>query len=167
MNKAVKIILHDHPIITLLSRRAQFCRWSSYRQTGVDHRITLVLVILFFYLCFIYSFYSWYKIMQRYIQLNKGPSRHSILLYHHSHHRDNVTAPYERPNLRSRLHCCHAQEGEPRIHKDMWWHWTQKKIYIYIYPVKQPDHFQLTNTVTSLYSHLHHTRTLLSPLLYC
>jgi hypothetical protein len=38
----------------------------------------------------------------------------SILLYHHSHHRDNVTAPHGRPNLRSRLHCCHAQEGRPR-----------------------------------------------------
>ena len=37
-----------------------------------------------------------------------------ILLYHHSHHRGNVTAPHGRPNLRSRLHCCHAQEGGPR-----------------------------------------------------
>jgi len=42
------------------------------------------------------------------------PSWHSILLYHHSHPRDNVTAPHGRPNLRSRLHCCHAQEGGPR-----------------------------------------------------
>jgi len=39
---------------------------------------------------------------------------HYILLYHHSHHRDNVTAPHGRPNLRSRLHFCHAQEGRPR-----------------------------------------------------
>ena len=31
-----------------------------------------------------------------------------------THHRDNVTAPHGRPNLRSRLHSCHAQEGEPR-----------------------------------------------------
>ena len=41
----------------------------------------------------------------------KRPSWHSILLYHHSHHRDNVTAPHRRPNLTSRLHCCHVQEG--------------------------------------------------------
>ena len=44
----------------------------------------------------------------------KGPSGHYILLYHHSHHRDNVTAPHGRPKLRSRLHFCHAQEGGPR-----------------------------------------------------
>jgi len=44
----------------------------------------------------------------------KDPPRHSILLYHHSHHRDNVTAPLGRPSLRSRLHFCHAQEGGPR-----------------------------------------------------
>jgi len=31
-----------------------------------------------------------------------------------SHHRDNVTAPHGRPNLRSRLQFCHAQEGRPR-----------------------------------------------------
>jgi len=38
-----------------------------------------------------------------------------------THHRDNVTAPHERPNLRSRLHYCRAQEGGPRIpQKDMW-----------------------------------------------
>ena len=44
---------------------------------------------------------------------------HSLTPYYiHSHlithHRDNVTAPHGRPNLRSRLHCCHAQEGGPR-----------------------------------------------------
>jgi len=39
---------------------------------------------------------------------NVTPSWHYILLYHHSHHRDNVTAPHGRPNLRSRLHFCHA-----------------------------------------------------------
>ena len=33
-----------------------------------------------------------------------------------------------------------------------------------LYPVKQLDHFQETNTVTSLYSHLQHTRKRLSPL---
>ena len=31
-----------------------------------------------------------------------------------SHHRDNVTVPHGHPNLRSQLHCCHAQEGGPR-----------------------------------------------------
>ena len=31
-----------------------------------------------------------------------------------THHRDNVTAPHGRPNLRSRLHSCHAQEGGQR-----------------------------------------------------
>ena len=31
-----------------------------------------------------------------------------------THRRDNVTAPHGRPNLRSRLHLCHAQEGGPR-----------------------------------------------------
>ena len=42
------------------------------------------------------------------------PSWHYILLYRHSHHQDNVTAPHGRPKLRSRLHFCHAQEGRPR-----------------------------------------------------
>ena len=44
----------------------------------------------------------------------KGPPWHSIILYHHSHHRYNVTAPRGLPRLRSRLRCCHAQEGGPR-----------------------------------------------------
>ena len=35
-------------------------------------------------------------------------------IYHHSHHRYNVTAPHGRSSLRSRLHSCHAQEGGPR-----------------------------------------------------
>ena len=43
----------------------------------------------------------------------KGPPG-TTSSYHHSHHRDNVTAPHGRPNLRSRLHFCHAQEGRPR-----------------------------------------------------
>ena len=43
----------------------------------------------------------------------KLPSWHSVLLYHHSHHRDNVTVPHGRPKLRSRLHGCHAQERGP------------------------------------------------------
>jgi len=34
----------------------------------------------------------------------------SYYIYHHSHHGDNVTAPDGRPNLRSRLQSCHAQE---------------------------------------------------------
>jgi len=41
-------------------------------------------------------------------------SWHYILLHHHSHLRDNVTALHGRPNLRSRLHSCHAQEERPR-----------------------------------------------------
>jgi len=44
----------------------------------------------------------------------KGPPGATSSYYHHSHHRDNVTAPHGRPNLRSRLHSCHAQEGGPR-----------------------------------------------------
>ena len=44
----------------------------------------------------------------------KGPPGTTSSYITHSHHRDNVTAPYGRPNLRSRLHCCHAQEGGPR-----------------------------------------------------
>ena len=44
----------------------------------------------------------------------KGPPGTTSSYNHHLHHRDNVTAPHGRPNLRSRLHCCHAQEGQPR-----------------------------------------------------
>jgi hypothetical protein len=33
-------------------------------------------------------------------------------VYHPSHHRDNVTAPHGLPNVRSRLHFRHSQEGE-------------------------------------------------------
>jgi hypothetical protein len=41
-----------------------------------------------------------------------------------THHWDNVTAPHGRPNLRSWLHICRAQDGGPRSpQKDMWWHW--------------------------------------------
>ena len=36
-----------------------------------------------------------------------------------------------------------------------------------LYPVKQLDHFQETDTVTSLHSHLHHTRTRLTSLMDC
>jgi hypothetical protein len=37
-----------------------------------------------------------------------------MLIYHHSHHRGNVTAPYECPNLSSWLHLSHNQKGGPR-----------------------------------------------------
>ena len=37
---------------------------------------------------------------------------------HPSHHRDNVTAPHGRPNLRIRLHFRHSLEGGPR--KFLW-----------------------------------------------
>jgi len=58
------------PFVILLFRRAQSGRWSSYRETGVVHRITFSFSDFLFYLCFIYSFYSWYKTMECYIQLN-------------------------------------------------------------------------------------------------
>jgi hypothetical protein len=38
---------------------------------------------------------------------------HAHTYHNHSHHRGNVTAPYGRPNLRSRLHFGHNQEGGP------------------------------------------------------
>ena len=43
--------------------------------------------------------------------------------YPHSHHRDNVVTPHGRPNLRSRLHYRHNQEGNHEVHKNMWWQW--------------------------------------------
>jgi hypothetical protein len=39
---------------------------------------------------------------------------HFISIYHHPPPRDNVTAPHERPNLRSRLHFGHNWEGCPQ-----------------------------------------------------
>jgi hypothetical protein len=36
---------------------------------------------------------------------------------HHPPHRDNVTAPDGRPNLISRLHFGHNQEGDHEVHK--------------------------------------------------
>ena len=43
-------------------------QWFQYNNlTGVVHRITINFNY-FFFTCFIYSFYSWYKIMERYIQ---------------------------------------------------------------------------------------------------
>jgi len=60
----------------------------------------------------------------------KGPPGTTSSLYHHSHHRDNVTAPHGRPNLRSRLHCCHAQEGGQRSPHG---HVVALDEYIYIY----------------------------------
>jgi hypothetical protein len=64
--------------------------------------------------------------------------------YHHSHHRGNVTAPYGRPNLRSRLHFGHNQEWGPR---SLYGHVVAlrkgKKSYgwynIYIAPPTQPS----------------------------
>jgi hypothetical protein len=43
---------------------------------------------------------------------------HAHTHHHHSHHRGNVTAPYGRPNPRSRLHHDHNQEGGDEIHKE-------------------------------------------------
>jgi hypothetical protein len=48
--------------------------------------------------------------------------------HHHSHHRGNVTEPYGRPNLRSRLHFGHNQEGDHDVYMDMWWHWKKKGV---------------------------------------
>ena len=58
------------PFVTLLSRRAQSGTRTSYQETGVVHRITYSFSYFLFYLCFIYLFYSWYKIMERCIQLS-------------------------------------------------------------------------------------------------
>jgi hypothetical protein len=54
---------------------------------------------------------------------SKGPPWHSILLYHHSHHRDNVTAPHRRPNLRNQLTLLPCPGGKTtKSTKDLWWH---------------------------------------------
>jgi len=46
------------------------------------------------------------------------------LSFNHHSHRDNVTAPTGRPNLRSRLHFSHSPEGgDHEVWEDMWWHW--------------------------------------------
>jgi hypothetical protein len=42
-----------------------------------------------------------------------------IFIYHHPPHRDNVTAPDGRPNLRSRLHFGHNQEGDHEVYMDV------------------------------------------------
>jgi hypothetical protein len=46
----------------------------------------------------------------------KGPFWYSIFLYHHPPHRDNVTLPHGRPNLRSQLHFSHNQKGDHKFH---------------------------------------------------
>jgi hypothetical protein len=46
-----------------------------------------------------------------------------------SHHRSNLTAPYGRPNLRSRLHFGLNQEGDHEVCWDMRWRWEKKKIW--------------------------------------
>ena len=51
-----------------------------------------------------------------------------------THHRDNVTASHGRPNLRSRLHSCHAQEGGPRSPQRTCGGIGQKKyIFVFLY----------------------------------
>jgi hypothetical protein len=46
------------------------------------------------------------------------PSWYFIFVYHHPPHRDNVTAPHGRPNLRSRLHFSHKTgRGDHEVHK--------------------------------------------------
>jgi hypothetical protein len=51
-------------------------------------------------------------------------------IYHHSHHWGNVTAPHGRPNLRSRLHFGHNQEGGTT--KSLYGHVVALGINIYI-----------------------------------
>jgi hypothetical protein len=54
-------------------------------------------------------------------------------IYHHSHHQGNVTAPYGRPYLRSRLHFGHNQKGGPR---NLYGHVVAlgKKCVYFVYP---------------------------------
>ena len=46
--------------------------------------------------------------------LRPPPASQIHLSFHHHSHRDNVTAPTGRPNLRSRLHFGHSRGGGPR-----------------------------------------------------
>jgi hypothetical protein len=79
--------------------------------------------------------------------------RHSISIYHHAHHRDNVAAPHGHPNRRSRLHIGHNGEGrpqstEPSDSSDTWWPETKSQcwtewVWVYcsiITPLKLPAH---------------------------
>ena len=63
---------HKHctrsPFVTLLSRSAQSGRWSSFGKRVWFTESRRILIISFFICCFIYSIYSWYKIMEYYIQ---------------------------------------------------------------------------------------------------
>jgi hypothetical protein len=47
--------------------------------------------------------------------------------YHHSHRRGNKTAPYGRPNFKSRLNFGHNLVGGHEFYMDMWGHWRKKK----------------------------------------
>ena len=58
------------PFVTLLSQRAQSGRWSFFGKRVWFTESHIVLIISFFIYCFIYLIYCWYKIMERYIQLN-------------------------------------------------------------------------------------------------
>ena len=62
----------------------------------------------------------------------KAPSgTSSPYISHPSHHRDKVTAPHGRPNLRSRLHFRHSQEGVHEVRMNMWWH-KEKKLSTFV-----------------------------------
>jgi len=52
------------------------------------------------------------------LELRAHPGTSSSYTYHHSYHWGNVAAPHGRPNLRSRLHYRHNQEGKPRSSKE-------------------------------------------------
>jgi len=56
------------PFVTLLSRGAQSGRWSSFGKRVWFTESHIVLIISSFICSFTYSVYSWYKIMERYIQ---------------------------------------------------------------------------------------------------
>jgi hypothetical protein len=63
-------------------------------------------------------------------------------VYHHSQRRSNVTVPYGRPKLRSRLHFSHNRRGDHEVY--MWWYWT----------TKNADTTYLGRTITNIILHL-------------
>ena len=87
--------------------------WITYAATfyqRLDFTISTYCCILFYFILF-YNF-------------NNPPLAPQIhLSLHHHSHRDNVTAPTGRPNLRSRLHFSHSGGGDHEVWEDMWWHW--------------------------------------------
>jgi len=58
------------PFVTLLSRCTPTGRWSSFGKRVWFTEITHIFNYFFFPCCFIYSIYSWYKILESYLQWN-------------------------------------------------------------------------------------------------